>query len=36
MNRPSIIESLLEIKDAAPSIQVGGTGVILAKGEIFI
>ena len=36
MNRPSKIESLLEIKDAAPTIQVGGTGVILAKGEIFI
>jgi len=36
MNRPSRIESLLEIKDAAPTIQVGGTGVILAKGEIFI
>ena len=36
MNRPSIIESSLEIKDAALSIQVGGTGVILAKGEIFI
>lgn len=36
MNRPSRIESLLEIKDAAPAIQVGGTGVILAKGEIFI
>ncbi len=36
MNRPSRIEALLEIKDAAPSIQVGGTGVILAKGEIFI
>lgn len=36
MNRPSRIESLLEIKDAAPTIQVGGTGVILAMGEIFI
>lgn len=36
MNRPSRIESFLEIKDAAPTIQVGGTGVILAKGEIFI
>jgi PhzF family phenazine biosynthesis protein len=36
MNRPSIIESFLEIKDAALSIQVGGTGVILAKGDIFI
>jgi PhzF family phenazine biosynthesis protein len=36
MNRPSRIESLLEIKDAAPTIQVGGTGVILAKGEIYI
>jgi len=36
MNRPSRIESRLEIKDAAPTIQVGGTGVILAKGEIFI
>jgi PhzF family phenazine biosynthesis protein len=36
MNRPSRIEALLEIKDAAPTIQVGGTGVILAKGEIFI
>lgn len=36
MNRPSKIESLLEIKDAAPTIQVGGTGVILAEGEIFI
>jgi len=36
MNRPSRIESLLEMKDAAPTIQVGGTGVILAKGEIFI
>jgi PhzF family phenazine biosynthesis protein len=36
MNRPSKIESLLEIKDAAPTIQVGGTGVILTKGEIFI
>jgi PhzF family phenazine biosynthesis protein len=36
MNRPSRIESLLEIKDAAPTIQVGGTGIILAKGEIFI
>ena len=36
MNRTSRIESILEIKDAAPSIQVGGTGVILAKGEIFI
>ncbi len=36
MNRPSRIESILELKDAAPTIQVGGTGVILAKGEIFI
>lgn len=36
MGRPSMIESRLEIKDAALSIQVGGTGVILAKGEIFI
>jgi len=36
MNRPSRIEARLEIKDAAPTIQVGGTGVILAKGEIFI
>jgi PhzF family phenazine biosynthesis protein len=36
MNRPSRIESLLEIKDAVPTIQVGGTGVVLAKGEIFI
>lgn len=36
MNRPSIIESRLEIKDAALSIQIGGTGVILAKGELFI
>lgn len=36
MGRPSIIESRLEIKDAALSIQVGGTGVILAQGEIFI
>lgn len=36
MDRPSRIESLLEIKDAALTIQVGGTGVILAKGEIFI
>lgn len=36
MNRPSIIESRLLIKDAALSIQIGGTGVILAKGELFI
>jgi PhzF family phenazine biosynthesis protein len=36
MHRPSRIESLLEIKDAAPTIQVGGTGVVLANGEIFI
>lgn len=36
MIRPSRIESLLEIKDAALNIQVGGTGVILAKGELFI
>lgn len=36
MNRPSRIESIFEIKDAAPTIQVGGTGVVLAKGEIFI
>jgi PhzF family phenazine biosynthesis protein len=36
MNRPSRIESLLEIKDAALTIQVGGTAVILARGEIFI
>ena len=36
MNRPSLIESTLKIKDAAPIIRVGGTGVILAKGSIFI
>jgi len=36
MNRPSRIESLLELKDAALTIQVGGTGVILAKGDICI
>ena len=36
MDRPSRIETRFEIKDAALTIQVGGTGVILAKGEIFI
>jgi PhzF family phenazine biosynthesis protein len=36
MKRPSVIESRLNIKDAALTIQVGGTGVILAKGELFI
>jgi PhzF family phenazine biosynthesis protein len=36
MDRPSRIDSLLQIKDAAVTVQVGGTGVILAKGEIFI
>jgi PhzF family phenazine biosynthesis protein len=34
MNRPSKIESILEIKDAAPIIQVGGTGVILVNLEV--
>ncbi len=36
MDRPSIIQSRLEIKDAALNIQIGGTGVILAKGSILI
>lgn len=36
MGRPSLIESSMELKDAAPFVRVGGTGVILAKGSIFI